>query len=206
MNIRAIGFDYGGVIDDQPPGFMAGIAEILGVPLDELKKVYFHHNSLVNVDGVPYDKFWGIILEKLKKEKKSAEVLKYIASEQKTNIDPKMVELVDRLRTLGYKTGLLSNNSPENWSKIRQDVLGQHFDVVVISAEVGYQKPSSEIFNLFIKKLGVSPSELIFIDDSEQSLRLSQEIGFYPVLFKDYEDLIGRFVSLAILVDRGVQP
>ncbi len=201
MNIRAIGFDYGGVIDDQPSGFMADIAEILELPLGELKKIYFNHNNLVNVDGVSYDKFWEIILEKLDKKEKSTEVLRYIVSKQKTNINPKMVELVDRLRALGYKTGLLSNNSSENGLKIRQDKLDQHFDVVVVSAEVGYQKPSHEIFNLFIKRLGVSPSELIFIDDSEQSLRLSQEIGFHPVLFKDHDDLIGRLVSLAILTD-----
>jgi epoxide hydrolase-like predicted phosphatase len=198
MKFRAIGFDYGGVIDERR-GFMAGMAKILDTPLDKLKKIYYQHNQLVNVDGISYDEFWKIILDKINKKEKLAEVSNYIAAQKEAPINPQMVELVDHLRKSGYKVGLLSNNSRENGAKMRREGLDQHFDAMVVSAEVGLQKPSLEIFELFIKKLAVSPQEMIFVDDSEQSLLLSKKIGFYPVLFQNYDGLIENLASLGIL-------
>ena len=201
LNFRAIGFDYSGVIAGQP-GFMGGVANLLGVPLAELKEIYFQHNRLKNVDGVPHDELWKIILGKIKREEKSAEVLAYITAKQKqVCINTNMIELIDRLRSLGYKTSLLSNNDLEAAAKMRHDELDRHFDAMVVSAEVGYQKPSPEIFNLFIEKLEVRANELLFVDDSEQSLSLSKEIGFYPVHFKNYDDLVKTLAALVVLTD-----
>lgn len=198
VNYRAIGFDYAGVLVSIQSR-MQGISEIVDLPTDELRKVYFQNNALFNINEVPYHEFWRILLRKIGKEEKSDEVLRYVVSRETQTINNDMVALLDRLRSLKFKVGLLSNNSKGAAAKMRQEGFGEHVDVLMVSAEVGYQKPSPEIFRLFAEKLGVRTDELIFIDDSKQSLSLADEIGFHPILFTSYDNLVREFTSLGVL-------
>ena len=63
------------------------------------------------------------------------------------------------------------------------------FDTVLISAEVGYQKPQPEIFEMLVNKLGVNKNEIIFIDDTPQSLLNADKIGYVPLLYLNNEKL-----------------
>jgi hypothetical protein len=112
-----------------------------------------------------------------------------------------VLELIDRLRAKGYKTGLLSNNNQQAADKMRTDGLDKHFDVFIVSAEVGVMKPDPEIFNLFAERLGVKLPELVFIDDSKRSLSASEECGFAPVLFESYEQLVKELSKRGVFSD-----
>lgn len=72
------------------------------------------------------------------------------------------------------------------------------FDVVVISAEVGCQKPQPEIFDILFKKLDLKPSEVIFIDDTLKSLEGADKIGYIPVLYKDNKTLKSELSSILV--------
>ena len=82
---------------------------------------------------------------------------------------------------------------------MRADGLDKHFDVFIVSAEVGVMKPDPEIFNLFAERLGVTLPELVFIDDSKRSLSAAVECGFEPVLFESYEQLVQSLNKRGIL-------
>ncbi len=206
MHYRAIGFDYGGVLVSLWP-LMQDVSAILDVPVEELRKIFFENNTLINIDHVPYHEFWQIILRKLHKEKKSEEVAKYITAvlKQTSTIDQNMLALLDRLRSLQFKVGILSNNSREGAAKMREEGFEKRVDVCMISVEVGHQKPSPEIFQLFTQKLGVRADELIFIDDSKQSLLCAKEIGFYPILFTSYDNLVTELTSLGVLSTKSLK-
>ncbi len=61
MNIRAIGFDYGGVIGGSPGSvFEKGVGDILGVNRELFKKIYFENNFLVNTGKLTWDEFWKL--------------------------------------------------------------------------------------------------------------------------------------------------
>jgi putative hydrolase of the HAD superfamily len=199
MKYKAIGFDYGGVLTLNMIQYVEGIAQALNLPQEEVRDIYFQYNHLRNVKNIPHDEFLAIICEKLGVPEKRESLIGYYKAQAKAKINPKMVSLVDTLKQSGYKTGLLSNNSKENAEKMRSTGLAAHFDVCMVSAEVGVQKPSREIFNMFLEKLDISANELVFIDDSPQSLLFSKEIGFYPILFKDYDRLLQDFKALNIL-------
>ena len=96
-----------------------------------------------------------------------------------------LVEIIKRLKNINYKIGLLSNN----YIKLRQELIDQNlinlFDAIIISAEVGYQKPQSEIFKILFDKLGVKPNEVVFIDDYTKSLEGADNIGYTPILYKN---------------------
>ena len=100
-----------------------------------------------------------------------------------------LIEIIKDLKNKNYKIGLMSNNSTGLRQKlINQDIIDL-FDIVIISGEVGFQKPSPEIFEILFNKLGVKNHELIFIDDTKQSLAGAEKIGYAPILFESNRKL-----------------
>lgn len=82
---------------------------------------------------------------------------------------------------------------------MRRQGLEKHFDVFQISAETKLMKPQPEAFRHFAEALGVSVTELVFVDDAEKSLSTATECGFTSILFTGKEDLIGQLQSFGIL-------
>jgi HAD superfamily hydrolase (TIGR01509 family) len=71
------------------------------------------------------------------------------------------------LHQCGFKLGVISNGSTDS-QNTKLEVMGIRslFSVVLISEEVGIKKPDSRIFRMGLEKLGVNPSEAIFIGDN----------------------------------------
>ena len=59
-------------------------------------------------------------------------------------------------------------NAPSRYSldqRFKPGELDELFEVIVISGEVGWDKPAPEIYTMTAEKLGVQPEEVLFIDD-----------------------------------------
>ena len=54
----------------------------------------------------------------------------------------------------------------QNWFNANGNRLDDFFDKIFLSQELHLQKPDPEIFKTAIRKLGASPAETIFLDDS----------------------------------------
>ena len=201
MAIKAIGFDYGGVIKGNPGAiFGAGITNILGVTDEQFYQAYYRHNKAVNRGEITWPTLWKLVLSDLNKFDKFQEVMDLHNQVYNQSLNSNMLELVDTLRKSGYKVGLLSNNTLDEEAKMMSFHLEQHFDVLHVSASTGFVKPEPEAFNTFIKDLGVAMDELVFIDDSEKSLSTAKDCGYTPILFKSYEQLIAALQQLGITV------
>lgn len=202
MNFKAIGFDYGGVIAGIPsPEFNKRVTRLLGVNSKTFQDVYFEFNHLMNNNNIlSWQDFWKKVTEELGVFDKYDDLIKFIEELPRHEINDQIVGLIDKLRTNGYKVGLLSNNDIAAANKFRETGLANHFDAVVISAEIGYSKPHPKAFETFIKQLGVEANELIYIDDTEKSLATAKEIGYCPVLFNNYDSLLHDLEVLGIKI------
>ena len=111
-----------------------------------------------------------------------------------TRLDERMLETVRRVRAGGVQTGLLSNS----WGTMRypRDLLGELFDVVVISAEVGMRKPGPEIYVLGADRLGLPPADCVFVDDLPGNLTPAAELGMATVHHRATEDTIAQLERL----------
>jgi epoxide hydrolase-like predicted phosphatase len=107
-----------------------------------------------------------------------------------------MIEALRRARAAGIKTGLISNS----WGRGRydRDSFSELFDGVVISGEVGLYKPQPEIFQLGAERVGLQPSECVFVDDLRENCEGAEAIGMTAVLHRgadasleQLEDLLG---------------
>ncbi len=77
------------------------------------------------------------------------------------------VETLDRLRTEGFRIGLITNGPAEmqRW-KINRFDLERHFDVIVIEGEFGHGKPHPNVFRHAMASVGSSPEESWHIGDN----------------------------------------
>jgi len=197
MPIRAVFFDFGGVImrtEYQSP--RQHLAERFGMDYDDIDKVVFGSESArsASVGEITEDAHWAQVLKRLKRP----------ASETKSFqdeffggdvIDRGLVEFIRSLRGKVH-TGLISNA----WSGLREFIAKEKiidiFDTVIISAEVGTIKPSARIYEVALEQARVSASEAVFIDDVPANVEACEKIGMKGVLFKDPQKSLDQLKRL----------
>jgi putative hydrolase of the HAD superfamily len=104
-----------------------------------------------------------------------------------------MIAAVRRAHLAGVPTGLISNSwVMDHYS----DEIRALFDAVVISAEVGMHKPQPEIYLLAAERLGVAPSDCIFVDDLRENCTGAEAVGMTAVLHRDPRETIARVEEL----------
>lgn len=200
MKYRGIGFDWGGVLNGKPGRFFGQrVSQLLGTTHEKYLEAYFHHNKKINRGEVTWEELWSLVLTELGRPDKVQDVMKISQEFNADSLNTNVLDLVDKIRTSGYKVGLLSNNTHEKAVLMREKGLDKHFDVFHISAETALVKPEPDAFKHLANELGVEIKELVYIDDSEKSLSTSKECGFTPVLFESYEQLVNDLTRLDVL-------
>lgn len=200
---KAICFDYGGVLKffgSENPALT--LARFFDVPMDGVRTEYLKRNHLHNVDGLPLRDVWSLVIDVYTTdatEKTNALALIDERLSAEPVLNTKLIAFLPRLRDLGYKISILSNYTTDLRGRLQSEGITDLVDEVVISAEVGYHKPSIEIFDILCSRLQISPKELVFIDDSEASLVTASEIGYTPILFLNNEQLFEDLKNLDIL-------
>jgi putative hydrolase of the HAD superfamily len=105
-----------------------------------------------------------------------------------------MIEALRRARGAGLKTGLISNS----WGRGRydRDSFSELFDGVVISGEVGLYKPQPEIFHLGAERVGLTPSQCVFVDDLRENCEGAEAVGMTAVLHRGADTSLERLEEL----------
>jgi putative hydrolase of the HAD superfamily len=111
-------------------------------------------------------------------------------------IEAEMVELVRSVRRAGLRTALLSNSWGTSGFAYPRDLLGELFDVVVISAEVGMRKPEEQIFQHTAALLGLEPRECVFIDDVEANVTAAQAVGLAALHHRESAATLAHLAGL----------
>ncbi len=77
-------------------------------------------------------------------------------------------------------------NMPKEWaySFLKTSDIMDILKIIIISGEAGVKKPSSEIYQILIKKCKCDPEEILFIDDKLRNLKSAKEQGIITVYFK----------------------
>ncbi len=192
MPLKAVIFDLGGVLvrtlDPQP---RQRLAARLGVSPGELSQLVFDSETarLATLGAITTEEHWQAVREALG-----------LSPDEFTTVpgefwdgDRLDLALVDFLRALRqrYRTALLSNA----WDDLRR-VMEEHwritdaFDEIVISAEVGLAKPDFSIFTLTLDRLGVLPSEAVFVDDFLENIQAASRVGLQTILFQSPEQAL----------------
>ena len=195
---RALIVDMGGVIlRTEDPAPRTALAQQFGMTREELEWLVFESPSAdaATLGQIPEEEHWATIGRIL--HLSSAEVAgfrnQFFAGDRENR------ELVALLRSVRprVKTGLLSNA----WSGARRTALEAYsyldaIDLAIYSAEVGLVKPDPRIYRLMLDRLGMQPSEAVFVDDSQKNVAAAEALGLRALHYDDNDAVLPALRAL----------
>lgn len=96
---------------------------------------------------------------------------------------PDVIPALDAMQASGLRLAVVSNwgwHAPELLQTLE---LARHFEVMSISARVGYQKPHAAIFEHALELLDIRPEQAIHVgDDPQADVMGARRVGIEPVL------------------------
>ncbi|HPW90076.1 MAG TPA: YjjG family noncanonical pyrimidine nucleotidase [Paludibacteraceae bacterium] len=85
----------------------------------------------------------------------------------KTKLIPHAQEVLDELRAQHYHLTIVSNGFCDvQYDKLRNSGLIHYFDTIVLSEEVGVQKPDPRFFQYALEKSGAKASDVLLVGDN----------------------------------------
>lgn len=200
MPIRAVFFDFGGVI--QRTEFQAPrqqLAQRFNMDYDDIDKLVFGGGpnstaARASIGEIDVREHWKAIAKRLKiKESQIAEFeSEFFAGDV---LDMSIISYLRSLRPR-FKTGLISNA----WSDMRDYLVRKKiddtFDTLTISAEVGIAKPEAKIYHLALELAQVKANEAVFVDDMPANIEACQQVGMKGILFKDPQEAMDQLKRL----------
>jgi len=201
MPIKGILFDFGGVImrtEDRKPRLE--LAQKQGVSIEDLERLVFSSQTAkkAEVGSISAYQHWQAVAQAIcsPEEKIPAIREQFFAGDR---IDWEVLKNI-RERRAYYHTALLSNAfddlraeltgdspPPSAYHISKTDHLLEFFDEVIISAEVGFAKPDSPIYQLAADRLGLPVSECVFIDDFPPNVEGARSAGMHAIRFLNPE-------------------
>jgi putative hydrolase of the HAD superfamily len=193
--IEAVVFDFGGVLITSISNQVGAIAashdvetalmlEVLLGPRASGPDHPWHRAergeiAVAEIQGllVPWGEARGITLH-------GDEMERLLAPGGYTVVDD-MIELVARLRSDGYRTGLLTNTFAEFQPTMQRDIDFDQFDAVVESFAVGSRKPERAIYETTRAWLDVDHEAILYLDDFDQNLTEPAALGWTTIQVSD---------------------
>jgi len=199
--IRAVFFDFGGVILSSPFDAFASYEQRSGLPRGFLRSVNAADpdtNAWARLERseIGIDEFVPIFEAEasgLGHQVDGRQVLACLMGD----LRPAMVRAVEQCSE-HFTTALLTNNflgassGPGHQSRPHDHVL-QLFDHIVESSQVGVRKPDPRFYELACALADVSPTDVVFLDDLGINLKPARAMGMTTI------KVVDPFVAIAEL-------
>jgi epoxide hydrolase-like predicted phosphatase len=196
--IKAFIFDFGGVLartEDYTPRHAWD--ERLGLPTGSVERAVHHSDIWIQAQlgRITPRAYWNGVAELLYMRKEDVDELRrdYFSGDR---LNHKLVTLIRDLRDQGYPVTLLSNESLQLESRLRDYGIYDLFDHVLISALMGMMKPDPTVYRVALQAVHALPHEAVFIDDSLVNVRGAQPLGIHTILFRPELDLKAEITRL----------
>lgn len=113
------------------------------------------------------------------------------------SVEPGSIDLLDELHQGGTRLALLSNAGFDYGDAFRRAPFGRYFEQVFVSAELGMVKPDPQIYRHVADALGITPAEMVFIDNKKVNVEGAESIGVTGHHFTGVDPLRAFLGSLA---------
>lgn len=103
-------------------------------------------------------------------------------------VDKKILDTLRKIRMRGFKLGIISNADVIDIKYWNDSPLSELFDLALFSCDVGMIKPETEIYQLAMNKLEVTPEESIFVGDGGSNELYGAQSAGMKTIFSEYLD------------------
>jgi len=192
IKIRAIILDYGGVISQpQNPENVNNILQSLKQEYIDFKEVYKSQRAQYDSGHISGEEYWINILRHYGLEPNGFEIARLIQEDVKswTQINESMIQFITESRGKIHKLAMISNMTSDSLAFMKKHYHWlELFDELILSCEIGKNKPDRQIYEACLSRLNVCPNECLFVDDSIENVRGAMELGMYAIQFKTFSE------------------
>lgn len=201
MAIRAVMFDFGGVISSSPFEAFAHFEAAHRLPSGFIRTVNgtnpddnaWARLERAEVDVETFGALWSAEARTFGHDVDGRRVLEQLAGE----IRPRMVEAIRACRR-DYRTACLTNNFVSAEAVLSGAVAAVYslFDAVLESRVLGVRKPDPRFYELACEAVGVRPEESVFLDDLGINLKPARALGMHTIKVVDPDEAIAELEAL----------
>lgn len=203
--IKAVLWDFGGVFTASPFEAFARFERARGLPENFIRTINSTNpdtnawaqfeSAAIDADG--FDAAFRAEAQALGHRVDGKDVLELLSGEFR----PRMVAALAECKK-HYKVGCITNNmkqagegpamaATDARAETAAQVMAQ-FDIVVESSVEGVRKPNPRIYEIACDRLGVQPTEAVFLDDLGINLKPARAMGMTTIKVLNVDQALGE--------------
>ena len=202
--IRAIFFDFGGVITDSPFEAFRRFENKNGLPINFVRTIN-SKNPNTNawaqyergeIDSEEFDRLFLVESKNCGYAIEGKKIIELLHGD----IRNVMLDVVEKCKKK-FITACLTNNIKETNRKNQSlltnfEIAKDKFDFVVESSQIGIRKPEREFYAYACRLVGVQPSEVVFLDDLGINLKPARQMGMSTIKVTDPSQAIAELANI----------
>lgn len=184
---RVIVFDYGEVISRSPSERdRAELLAIAGVDAAAFWASYWAHRDGLDRGTTNVREYWKLVAGDLAVDWAQSRIQELWVADYTgwLSIEPGTFDILAELHAGGTRLALLSNAGFDFASPLRFSPMARFFERIFLSAELGLIKPDPRIFSTVAVELGITPTEMVFIDNKRVNVDGAESLGITGHLFR----------------------
>ena len=188
--IQAVLFDYGMVLSGPPdPAAWQQMRTITGLSEELLHREYWAHRHDYDRGLYTGESYWRKAAEGAGITLTPTQLSGLIAADTALwgQLNPPMIDWVQRLQRAGIRTGILSNmpDAMEAGLRARHPWI-ESFDHHTWSHSLKLAKPEPEIYHHAAEGLATPPANILFIDDKPENIEAALLAGMQAIQYTDH--------------------
>ena len=177
---RVVVFDYGEVISRSPSeSDRDALVAIAGCPPEPFWQSYWNHRDGLDRGTTSTTDYWSLVASDTNSDWDAATVYALWVADFRGwwSVEPGTLRLIDELSAGGTRLVILSNAGFDFASGFRYSPMGRYFERVFVSAEMDAIKPDPEIYLEVARELGITATEMVFIDNKSVNTDAAASLG-----------------------------
>jgi putative hydrolase of the HAD superfamily len=189
---KAVIFDYGLVLSGpQPKAEVEAMASLLHMDFDAFYNSSWRYRLEYDQAALDATSYWNSVAQRALSSEDIARLIE-IDNRSWTHPNPVMPGWARQLRQAGIRTAILSNMPVPVRDAVERCEWLPEFDCRTYSCDLGITKPSPEIYEHCVAKLGIAPSETLFLDDRPENIRAAEALGMHGIVFTTPQEAAGE--------------
>jgi len=185
---RVVVFDYGEVISRSPSeADRIAILDAAGLAIGDSNdpraaafwSSYWNHRDRLDRGTLTVPDYWSLVAEDSGLVFRPSDVQSLWAADFRSwiSVEPQTVDLLAALKAGGTRIALLSNAGFDFGSPFRFSPIASYFERIFVSAEMNALKPEPDIYLEVAAALGITPAEMVFIDNKSVNTDAAALLG-----------------------------
>lgn len=202
--IKAVLFDFDGVLTTDKTGSQTTtryLSNATGVELSRLQSAFRKFNQALILGKTTHEEIWDDLCSDIGR---TLDIALLEAAFESTPMSQRMLSLARGIRAQ-CAVGIVTDNKKDRMDFLKNlHDLPSLFDPIVVSAEIGTDKGSPEIFEEALRRLRIKGDECVFIDNSPSNLIAPRSLGMKTTYFddetQDFKSLLAAMEDLGVRV------